>query len=384
MRLGIDVRYLSHGLMGGVHTYVAQFVPELLALAPEHDIFLYADSKRPFELTALPANVTLRCLPWRNQLSSLQHDFALRRVMARDRLDVVHFPANYGFGPQQARTVITLHDEINLLPLAEIVRGHRKQLGTLAMMTYLHACTRLALRHAHLVVTVSEHARRQITRYSGFDPNKIVAVPHAPTPDLRRIDDCQVLAEVRQRLGLTRPFVMADAIKNPAVLVRAWRRLPADQRQRQSIVFFSRRPDPPREVREAVSAGFAYLLIQPTRADLIALYSQAQAFVFPSLLEGFGIPILEAMTCGAPVIASDRGAIPEVAGQAAWLVDAEDDLALSRCLETLFTSPDQARQLRERGLERARQFSWTRTARRILDSYQQALSAQGSYLEAVG
>ena len=138
--------------------------------------------------------------------------------------------------------------------------------------------------------------------------------------------------------------------------------------------------------RDLAAAGenIVVLGIQPTRADLIALYSQAQAFVFPSLLEGFGIPILEAMTCGAPVIASDRGAIPEVAGQAAWLVDAEDDLALSRCLEKLFTSPEQARLLRERGLERARQFSWTRTARRILDSYQLALSAHGSYLEAVG
>ncbi len=375
MRIGIDVRYLSHGLLGGVHTYIAQFVPELIGLAAEHEIFLYADDKRPFELTALPENVTVRCLPWRNGLSSLRHDFTLRNVMARDRLDVAHFPANYGFGPASARTVLTLHDAINVMPWLEIVRGHRKQAATIGMMTYLHLCTGLAVRQARLIVTVSEHAREQIAQYSGFSRTRIVAVPHAPTPDLRRVVDEDTLARVKQRYGLARPFVLADAIKNPGVLVRAWRRLPTELRAGFEMVFFSRRPDPPRIVLEAVADGMAHLLVQPPRPDLIALYSLARAFVFPSLLEGFGIPILEAMTCGAPVIASDRGSIPEVAGQAAWLMDANDDVKLGQYLQTVLTSPEQAGHLRTLGLARAQQFSWPRTARRILESYQQALAA---------
>ena len=375
MRIGIDVRYLSHGLLGGVHTYIAQFVPELIGLAVEHKIFLYADDKRPFELAALPENVTVRCLPWRNGLSSLRHDFTLRNVMARDRLDVAHFPANYGFGPASARTVLTLHDAINVMPWLEIVRGHRKQAGTIGMMTYLHLCTRLAVQQARLIVTVSEHAREQIAQYSGFSRKRIVVVPHAPTPDLRRVVEGDTLASVKQRYGLARPFVLADAIKNPAVLVRAWRGLPAELRARYAIVFFSRRPDPPRIVLEAVAEGMAHLLVQPPRPDLIALYSLTQAFVFPSLLEGFGIPILEAMTCGAPVIASDRGSIPEVAGQAAWLMDANDEVKLGQYLRTVLTSPEQAEHLRALGLARAQQFSWPRTARRILESYQQALAA---------
>jgi glycosyltransferase involved in cell wall biosynthesis len=225
------------------------------------------------------------------------------------------------------------------------------------------------VRRAHLLITVSEYARRQIARYSRFPADRIVPVHHAPTPDLRRVTEVARLAEVRARLQVPERFVLADGIKNPGVLVRAWRRLPETLRAGRQIVFFSRRPDPPAVIHEAVAAGHARLLIRPERSDLIALYSQAEAFVFPSWIEGFGLPILEAMTCGAPVIASDRGAIPEVADGAALIVDAEDDAALAACLVHVLTDPSERERLRALGQARAAQFSWAQTARHVLDSY---------------
>jgi glycosyltransferase involved in cell wall biosynthesis len=373
MRIGIDVRYLSHGLVGGVHTYIAHFVPALIEQAVEHQIYLYADTKRAFELGPLPAHVTLRILPWQGPQSSVAHDMLMGRWMAADRLNVAHFPANYGFGPAGARTVITLHDAINILPLREIIRGHSKRPRTIAMMTYLHFCSRAALRRADTLLTVSAHAGREIARHSGFDPRRIIPVPHAPTPDLRRIDDPSVLAELRRRFDLPPQFVLADALKNPAALVHAWRRLAPALRQSRRIVFFSRRPDPPAIVHEAVNTGEATLLIRPAREELIALYSMAEAFVFPSWIEGFGIPVIEAMTCGTPVIASDRGAIPEVAGGAALLADAEDVAAFAQHLTTVLTAPEQAEQLRQQGFARAAQFSWRSTAQQILASYQETV-----------
>jgi len=175
-------------------------------------------------------------------------------------------------------------------------------------------------------------------------------------------------------------FVLADAIKNPAALTRAWRRLPAELADRYRIVFFSRRPDPPVAVHQAVAAGHARLLIRPERPDLIALYSQAAAFVFPSWIEGFGIPILEAFTCGAPLIASTAGSIPEVAGDAGLLMDAEDELmdaeddaTLARHLVRVLGEPDLAADLRARGFARASEFSWARAAQETLAAYEQAL-----------
>ncbi|NOK63607.1 MAG: glycosyltransferase family 1 protein [Chloroflexi bacterium AL-W] len=382
MRIGIDVRYLSHGLVGGVHTYIAHFVPALIDLAEQHHIFLYADTKRPFELQNLPNHVAIRYLPWHNPLSSVQHDLFMQRQLTQDRLDVMHYPANYGFAPSQTKTVITLHDAINVMPLHEIIRGHPKNPRTIALMSYLHYCTVAAIRHADLLLTVSAHARREIIHYSTFASDRIVPVPHAPTPDLQRIIDSKILSQVRQRHHISTSFVLADALKNPAVLVRAWRQLSETIRANQRIVFFARRPDVLPIIHEAVNAGHAQLLIRPSRADLIALYSMAEAFVFPSWIEGFGIPILEAMTCGAPVIASDRGALPEVVGDAGLLIDAEDDIQLARHLTRVLDTPAISQQLREQGFVRAAQFSWRNTAQSILDSYKRVVSQRSELPKA--
>jgi glycosyltransferase involved in cell wall biosynthesis len=372
MRIGIDVRYLSHGLVGGVHTYVKHFVTTLLELGREHEIFLYADSKRIFELSDLPPNVRVRLLSWRTPLSSVYHDMAMRRYMAADQVDVAHFPANYGFGPTCAGTVLTVHDSINVLPLREIVRGHQKSARTLAMMTYLHWCTGMAVKRARMIITVSAHARGEIARHTGFALDRIVAIPHAPASDLCRVTDQSRLVAVRARHRIETPFVLADALKNPAVLVDAWRQLPISTRSGRQMVFFSRHPDIHPRVQQAVLAGRAQVLVRPSREDLIALYSMADAFVFPSWMEGFGLPILEAMACGAPVIASDRGAIPEVAGDAALMSDAEDVDGLRQHLQRVLDNPAEANHLRSLGYARVAEYSWQRTVGQILETYARA------------
>jgi glycosyltransferase involved in cell wall biosynthesis len=125
-------------------------------------------------------------------------------------------------------------------------------------------------------------------------------------------------------------------------------------------------------VNEAVSAGIAKLLIRPSFDELMALYSLADAFVFPSLIEGLGIPPLEAMACGAPVIASDRGSIPEVVGDAALLADAEDARTFANHISKVIESPEESARLRLLGFARAKLFSWSAIAQRLIETYQQA------------
>lgn len=373
LRIGIDARYLSHGLVGGIHTYLKNLLPALFAVGDNEQFVLYADQKAPFELSDLPANVTLRTLPYRHAISSVHNDlFSIKRAMVADRIDVAHFPANYGFGPRNAATVITLHDAINVMPLPEIIAGHNKDPRSIAMMTYLHLLTRQAVRQSHGLLTVSQHAKRDILRYCRYDADAITVIPHGPPPDVRRITDKQALAEVRQRYGLSRPFVLADGLKNPAVLARAWPLLPAELRERYEIVFFARR-EPWPAAREAVEAGYARLLLRLPRTDLIALFNMAAAFVFPSWFEGFGIPILEAMICGTPVIASDRGAIPEVVGNAGLICDAEDERTLARHLATVLSDATVSDRLRQAGWRRAQQFSWQQAAQQTLAAYYTAI-----------
>jgi glycosyltransferase involved in cell wall biosynthesis len=374
MRIGIDSRYLSHGIVGGVNTYVRQFVPALAEIAPQHQIILYADSKRPFELDMerLPSNVSVRIMPYRSALSSVVIDWTMRQEMAKDRVDVAHFPANYGFGPPGARTALTLHDSLTLMPLRSLLTGtgSKHSLRGDLYTTYFTWVSKSSAQRADVLLTVSEHAKSDIAQRGGFDPNRIVVVPHAPGPDMRNIDDPAVLHAVRTRHGLPCQFVLADALKNPATLVRAWRLLPDEVRRDRKIVFFARRPDVLPIVPEAVNEGAAILLQRPAREDLIALFSMAEAFVFPSWFEGFGLPIVEAMVCGAPVIASDRYSIPEVCGGAALLADAEDEVMFARHLLAVLGSPEEASRLRELGYKRAADFSWHKSARKILDAYE--------------
>ena len=377
MRIGIDVRYLSHGLVGGVHHYVAQLVPALIRLAPAHSFVLYADRRRPFELTMLPLYVTVRVLPWRRSLSSMVNDLAMPRWMAADELDVVHFPANYGFAPAGVPKVITLHDAINMLPLREILRGHPKDLRTVLMMTYLHYASLASLKRTARVLTVSDDAARRIAAARGLRPDLLRVVHHGVERDWTRVADPGRLEDVRRRFGLTRRVILADALKNPAVLLRAWPLLPAPLRESHQIVFFSRTDALPAAARAAVEAQTARLVLRPSREDLNALFTLADVFVFPSWIEGFGLPVLEAMACGTPVVASDRGSIPEVAGDAALLAAAEDAGAIAEHVRRVLTEPELAQSLRARGTRRAAQFTWDNSARAVLETFAEVCTSDG-------
>lgn len=378
MRIGLDVRYLSRGMMGGINTYLRGLVPALFALAPSETFILYADTKAPFDLPQpLPANVSLVLLPWRNGASTAWYDTFLRKRMAQDGLDVAHFPANTGLAPRRTRSVVTLHDALTILPLTQTLfsSGSRRTLRNVAMTAYLNTLSRRSVQQANLVLTVSEQARADIAKQGLVPADHIVAIPHGAPADAVRVEDAAQLDELRTRLSLPVHFVLADGLKNPAVLLRAWRRLPAELRANRELLFYSRKHDPLPVLLEAVANGEARLLVRPARADLIALYSLADLFAFPSWFEGFGIPILEAMGCGAPVIASDRYAIPEVVGDAGLIVDAEDDAGLAAALARVLGNPAESARLRAAGFARAAHFTWERAAAATLAAYGRALQS---------
>ncbi|MBL8136148.1 MAG: glycosyltransferase family 4 protein [Acidobacteria bacterium] len=371
LRIGVDVRYLSHRLVGGVHTYVARLLPALLDAASGHTFVLYADDKAPLELTDT-AGALVRTLRWRHQGSSVWNDHMLARSMAADGIDVAFFPANYGFGPRRAATVVTVHDAINLLPLRHtlVVRGHAATLRTSAMTVYLHVTTRQAVRRATRLIALSSYARDTIVAASTRRSDDIDVVPHG-TPPAAAVTPADI-ERVRRAHGLTGAYVLADGLKNPGVLLRAAARLSPDVRRAHTFVFFARHAQVLPVLASAAAAGEARLLVNPSRSDLAALYAGASAFVFPSWIEGFGLPLLEAMSYGTPIIASDRGAIPEVAGDAAILVDAEDDPRLAQALHDVLMRPETAAALRAAGAARGRQFTWRRSAEQTLEALQRA------------
>ncbi len=377
MRIGIDVRYLSHGILGGVQRYTANLVPALMANGTEHEFVLYADTKREFELKQLPPHARLKLLPYSSPLSSAINDWTMGRVLAQDRLDLMHYPANYGFVPPPIHNIITLHDEINILPWREIIRGHPKKLSVMAKMTYLHLCSLRSLKQVDAVITVSNYSREKILKNSHLPAAKVHAVLSGLAPDFRPVTDAATLAAVKQRHGLEKPFILGDVLKNSDKTVAAWGHLPESLRQSMQMVFFCRNPQPPEHIQAAIASGQAKVLIRPSSDDLRALYSSARAFVFPSWIEGFGLPVLEAMACGAPVVSSDRGSIPEVAGEAALMCDVDDIAGLARLIERVLTDEAEAERLRKAGYERIKLFSWDRAAKEVLRIYEAVGTKQG-------
>jgi glycosyltransferase involved in cell wall biosynthesis len=374
MKIGLDVRYISHGLTGGVRTYVYHLARELPLCAPQHQFYFYADNKAPLELEHLPENVTLRMLSWGGVLSSVRNDFQLGRLMEQDGVDVAHCPGNYGPAVRMP-LVVTLHDALNLFPMGQHLRGFGRRPRQVAMMFYLGRMTRASLRRSARLITVSEHARRDIAARTGFPVDRITAIHEAAGDGFSLIHDERALDDLRQRFQLPPRMILADGIKNPGALIEAYRSLPESTRAHTQIVFFSREASPRPEVAQALPDPGIRFIPRPSTSDLAGLMNLATLFAFPSWYEGFGLPLVEAMQCGAPIIASSRGSIPEVVGDAGVIFDLETPGAFGTLLRTVLDNEMMRRRLAGNAVARAAQFTWKRAARETLAVYDQVTSA---------
>jgi glycosyltransferase involved in cell wall biosynthesis len=240
------------------------------------------------------------------------------------------------------------------------------------------AGTRLALERADAIVTISEHTRRDLVERMGARPDRIVVTPLAQGPDMAPVSDPGRLRAVRHHYRLPDRFVLflgaLEPRKNVARLIEAYSALPDILQRQFSLVIAGSKGWLSETIRDEVArrglSGRVRFIGYVRQEDIAALYSLATVFAYPSLYEGFGLPVLEAMACGTPVLTSNVSSLPEVAGGAALLVSPTDvgDIAegLAQMLEdTAFTA-----KLSARGLEWVTRFSWDRCARETLAVYE--------------
>ncbi|MBI4581052.1 MAG: glycosyltransferase family 4 protein [Planctomycetes bacterium] len=311
----------------------------------------------------------------------LRHPVGFPLALRRDPVDLLH--VQY-FVPPFCRcpVVITVHD---------ISFAARPEFFTLRDRLLLSALVPPSLRRADRIITDARHTKNEFVRIYGLDPARIEVIPLAADPRYRVMDADACRGFVRQRHGLDAPGLSASKAsfilyvgtlqprKNPHTLIDAY----AMFRRRSGLphkllivgkLKYKYGPVFDAIARSGVEQDIIFTGFVPDD-DLPRYYNAADLFVFPSQYEGFGLPVVEAMACGTPVITTNVSSLPEVAGDAAILVDPLDAEAFCEAMTRVLTEPQIARELRDAGLAQAASFSWDRTARETLAVYNKVLLA---------
>jgi glycosyltransferase involved in cell wall biosynthesis len=343
----------------------------MLAQDGEHEFLLL--SNRPPAAPDLPCSARARALVQPLPSRMLWMQGALPRLLRQVRPDICHYPNSIGPLASPCRYVVTIHDmTLTLLPRYHPWRKHM----------LVRPLIPLVARRAARIITVSEHARSDIVRLLRVPAERVVAIPEAAAPGFRAAAPAEQ-ARVRERYGLRGPYVLyvgtIEPRKNLVGLIRAWHRLWRRGAIPHQLVLVGGRGWRDGAIYRAIRSidcGDALRLVgYVPSADLPGLFSAADAFAFPSLAEGFGLPVIEAMACGTPALISTARALQELAGDAALAVDPYDERAIEEGLERLLNDAALREQLRARGLRRAAQYSWEATARRTLAVYREIIGA---------
>jgi glycosyltransferase involved in cell wall biosynthesis len=367
MHVGQNLIFLVPGETGGMETVARALVPALARAAAgvRFTAFVGRDARAVdlgVDRVVLPVRAARRADWVRGE------QLVLPRAAARAGCDLVHSLGSTAPARGRFSRVTTVHDlNYRVVPDAHFgVRG----LGMRVLVP-------LAVRRSHRVIAVSESTRDDLVRLLGADPARIDVVPNG----LGRAPSGAATAgtELRERLALgDRPVVLCLSAKRPhknlAGLIDA---LALIAPERRPIAILPGYPTPyEAELRaRARSRGVdddVRLLGWTSDADVEGLFALTSAFVYPSLYEGFGLPVLEAMARGVPVACSDRSSLPEVAGDAALLFDPADPAAIARAIERLLGDRALATALVDKGRSRAAGFTWERAARGTLAAYERA------------
>jgi glycosyltransferase involved in cell wall biosynthesis len=372
VHVGLNLVFLVPGETGGMETYARELVA---ALRTETDVRLTtfvsreaaADTSAPWADISVTVPVEARKRPqW------VRGEQQLLPVLAkREGVELVHSLASTAPLWGAFRRVVTIHDVIYRI-YPEAHAGIRaKAMGILVP---------LAARRSDRIIVPSRSTRDDLTRLLHVPAAKIDVVAEGvrtATPATARNAEA-----LRGRLGLgDRPVVLTVSAKRPHKnLTRLLEALASIPGERRPVLLLPGYPTP--WEADLRTRAHELGLDADTRFlgwvgddELDALYAASACFVFPSLYEGFGLPVLEAMARGVPVACSDTGSLPEVAGGAARLFDPEDPAAIASAIETLLTDRDEAARLVALGLERAAELTWQTTARATADVYRRALAS---------
>jgi glycosyltransferase involved in cell wall biosynthesis len=374
MHIGIDAHAIG-AQQGGNETYIRNLLKALAEVdgANRYTVYL-ANAQAAAE--------------WRAGFASQHPNFAIRQIpqptplvrvpiflayeLRRRPVDVLH--VQYTAPPFcPAPVMATIHD---------LAFEHLPETFTRRGAFQLKLTVRRTAQRAARIATVSEYSRQDLLRTYGLSPEKVAVTYNGLeaqfTPEPQTSDEA---ARNKQRFGISRDYILAvgslQPRKNLVRLIRTYARLRNERPDfNHQLVIVGRKLWLHHEIFAEVAqqpwAGDVILTGYVADKDLPPLYRAASVFVYPSLFEGFGLPPLEAMACGTPVVTSDNSSLPEITGDAALLVDAYDEVALAEAILCVVNDQALRTRLRAAGLARAGQFTWRAAAEKTLQLYRES------------
>ncbi len=375
MRIGIDVRMMYYS-GAGIGQYIRRLVSSLARIISEDEVVLF-QSRHEKRLPVDNPHFT-----WRPLLTPAHHRFeqlSLPVELLLSGLDVLHSPDFIPPMRKPFRSVVTVHDLAFLRFPHFLTKESAKYYGQIDD----------ALKRSDQVIAVSEATKLDLVQLLGVNPNRISVIHEAADPTFHVVDDATALSAVRKRYNLPGPFILfvstIEPRKNLPTLLRAFKQLldlqvtpgsagrGADPCQPLTLAIVGKRgwlyEDVFATAEDLELGDRARFLGRVPLEDLLLLYNSAAVFVQPSLYEGFGLPPLEAMMSGAPVIVSDAASLPEVVGEAGIKIPPMDGELWVESLRQVLTDPERRAEMVRLGLEQATHFSLDRMARETLAVY---------------
>jgi len=366
VRIGIDVRKL-HDF--GIGTYIRNLLRHLARLDRETEYVLLARPEDSQTLDALGEN--FRTVSETSGNYSIAEQITIPWRLRREHVALFHAP-HYVLPPLvSCRSVVTIHDCIHLM--------FPQYLPNRLALAYARTSIAMASKRATRVLTVSESSKRDILRFVDVPADKIDVIHNAYDERFGVEPREEDVVRVRERYQLHDEFVLyagnVKPHKNLGRLIEAFHLVRNRGLQHLKLVLIGDEISKYAALRRAVHQHqlhkYVRFLGYLPEETLAVMYRLAGVFVFPSLYEGFGLPPLEAMASGTPVVTSNVSSLPEVAGDAALLADPYDPAAIADAIYRVLTDESLRRDLRHKGLARAQQFSWEASVRRVLEIYRQ-------------
>jgi glycosyltransferase involved in cell wall biosynthesis len=371
LRIGIDF-HVAGGIYQGVRTYLANVIEGMLKAESEWDYYVYA--QHPKELGHWKdnhANLTPKKLPSASGRFNLLVGFPACAL--RDRLALFHsqyvLPAYL-----PCKSVLTIHDILFESHPEFFPKFHRW------LMKFF---VPYSAKRANRIICVSEFTKQEISRYYGVPDKKVIVTYEGASSMFAPIRDKDLILSKMRQYGIGTKYVLfvgrIEPRKNIVGILKAFGHLKKKGHKRLSLVIVGHQDKIFRErtlFSEIKAHGLQSDVVFTggvSEQDLCILYSGAEVLVYPAFAEGFGLPVLEAMACGTPVITSNVTSLPEVAGNAAILINPYSPAEIAGSLERVLSDEGLRNELSAKGLERAKKFSWEGTAEKTIEVYRKVL-----------